>query len=90
MSESLKILIHKGPSAGQLAQQISSDSDKQFPSDWSRKLDRKNQQFLFTLSTIDDYHDYHDYLDYCDDYHDFRDGYHDDYHDDYRDYYHEA
>ena len=61
---------------GQLAQQISSESDKQFPSDCSRKLDLKNWQFLFTLSIIDDYSD--DYLDYCDDY---RDDYHNDYHD---------
>ena len=48
----------------------------------SRKLDRKNQQFLFTLITIEHYHNY---LDYCDDYHD----YHDDYHNADHDCYHE-
>ena len=72
----------------------SGDLYKQFPGDCSRKLDRKNQQFLlFTLSTIDDYSDdYHDYPDYRDDYHDYHDNYHDDYHNayhDYCDYYHD-
>ena len=47
LSKSLEICCASCPDYGPLWIKISSDSDKRFPSDCSRKLDRKNRQFIY-------------------------------------------